>query len=1697
MKDLFGNTIQNNFYSVYNSISITNNSKARFSENVDGTFTLYSQGEDCGSYSVSFSLPTGKQYVINWKVNANFTTVSVNDFEVDVIGTPSIDAGNYVQANVNYKLISILKEEDKAALEKVLKERVVLYAFSKNGIYPFNFTKRDVNQIIFTSNDRLNITDNYEIKAFKDDLPLRCGFCNFAINPLTTIDRFQPYLIDNGEFLPLLENYSQIISLPNSTQRLPTFFLKKLDKYGNEIFSASTSLSADIKPLGSNETKISLCSVPTPSSYKVTRDYLEICAGDIDKVNALNGNFLFTDPLSKRYNLLITSSPLGSSETPDKLTSFLQNVIQNVVTATVDTEAIVVVDLRDNNGKRSSSYLSDKIKVTGLTDIDVKVFRNTPSIGLFSLIFSTQKIIKPSDNVKFTITYNNISIIENITFVNNPGTLAKVSYTQKQYIFENKYYFQFKLEDQAKSVPSLFNKNEYEPRFFLSFLNVINDKDLNIRYDYSLNDITGVYNVIVEAGSYLSSTLKFRYGLNGSNTESVNILIGQADPSKSYASVTESVSTPYAGDSAVINFSLLDSNGISIDLTQKSSDLNVYLNVMVRDTLYSTYKYLETKSYVYGKAAINPFFNYNFPIPGDYIFIPKLGNNEISCVRCRIFVNQKANDVDLSKSQLFIKVSNIGWENIYTSESYSIFQSAFPFFRLIVNDSFGTMVRLDSLDKYTFTLSSTDGKKTLNIEKYQTKSNGILIYLSATERTKWLTLDSLTQLKLTVVDNGNSNNKIQFTKLFVFNAGNMSSQQNTCKDPLIAKPEGYQSKDIFIRSGNDALVLFSLQNCNIRANDFVDPTTISLVMTDPNIQSNYEVVIFPAEKYGTYLAVISSRTSRVATANIVYNRIKSSDELTIRVVYNLKPASYKIITADSYSANDDYGTFSVVVTDLNGNPFNREQSLFFYNDIYLTISFNKSPINYKITYSNSQNSFLVQFPIQGRGEYTIEYPYSNEKKVLTVNGGTNLMNSYFNYTSTTSSYILNIYQFDAKYNSISMNIDLSQWKIYYFSIDYITRSFNRSIFDSSVLKLDNNKIEINKSLLSKGHVGYFAIKTVVGNELIISTGPLVNEVNTNIYSFTSNGQLFNFLERGSHMFLDSSSALPILRSNVLNNTVQIVYKKDRVDGESAITLPPTTVGLSTYFSGENKCVDCSNLIMLLKLNDNSTTIYQQLQVTYVSNQTAPGTVDSSKVQIIGAFSRLVFPAGESGLLFIQIRDVKGVPVVTSPPITLKSDIKDTKMYIINSYFNGVYLVEVTNINNLALSDTATFVINNNESNLSFSITTLPYFPNSVDIQGSETRKGTTVRYTINGRDKFKNQVCDKRLNIKIYNQNLLSWRIHEDHNNLACQIEVNFLGSATIENIYKEKRSVINIEDIPSIDYFNSYVITTENYLSSGLGAKAKLLLILLSPLGTLYDSSLSTKIELRFYRLIDLNIRVLEQTVNCPFSCEFSPQKYGDYVYSTVVNGVELSNLSSLKYSHSIKPTPNSFKVFKRVDYWAEVTNLRDVTPDLKFDSFTETIDYPFNYRVSLTNEDNEVIPLPENVTISLNIKPYSSKGISENVTLSLESMQISETRVLITLPKDRSSSFLHIPQGNYVLVFTVVGNNFTYQKALPFVISGSKSFQYPKLTYSNEGDSLPVEIDIMGFGTSVSRISTNLNYYTTDPICIVNNLVDKVVYN
>jgi hypothetical protein len=61
----------------------------------------------------------------------------------------------------------------------------------------------------------------------------------------------------------------------------------------------------------------------------------------------------------------------------------------------------------------------------------------------------------------------------------------------------------------------------------------------------------------------------------------------------------------------------------------------------------------------------------------------------------------------------------------------------------------------------------------------------------------------------------------------------------------------------------------------------------------------------------------------------------------------------------------------------------------------------------------------------GKGDYIIENPYNNEKIVFTVNAGTNIINSYFNYTSTASSYTLLLYQLDSKYNIVTSTIDLN------------------------------------------------------------------------------------------------------------------------------------------------------------------------------------------------------------------------------------------------------------------------------------------------------------------------------------------------------------------------------------------------------------------------------------------------------------------------------------------------------------------------------------------------------------------------------------------------------------------------------------------------------------------------------------------------
>ena len=1692
MKDLFGNIIINNFISVYNSISIINNSKAKLSASIDGAFTLTSQ-ENYGSYSVTLTLLTGNQYIINWNVTSDFSAISNNDLFVDIIGNPIIDAGNSVLVNINYKWISLLNQDDRNVLERNLKDSLQIYAKSNKNLIPLTFMRN--NTSIYFISDKINVSDEYEIKAFKDDLPIRCGYCHFVINPLNIIDRLKPFLVDDGELLPLHENYSQIINLPAGSQKFPSFFFKKLDKFGNEIYIKSSNLTAYIQPERIGQLNISLCPINYSLNYIPKREYVEICSRETSKL--VNGSYILYDSFSRKYRLLVSSNPIGDSKTPDKSKSFIQNDNLNIIYSSVDAEAIIVVDIRDETNKRTIS-LSKNFTISGL-DVPITVLRNSPRKGLYSIIFSIGKKISLSDNVKISINYENNSIIENILIVNNPGTLSKISYTQKQKVIDNKYYFQFKLEDQVKAVPSLMDKNIYHKNYFYSLLNVANDKGLYISFDYSLNDFSGIYTIIVDAGPTMTSVMKFLYGLPGLVTqiEQANIIIGNPDPSKSFAVIKENEANLLPGGNASINFYLYDSNGININLGPKTADLNLYINVLVGDTVSNTYYYLETKKFNYSKADVNPTFNYTYPTPGDYIFIPKLENTEISCLKCRLIVKIKPNDITLNNSKLFIKDEIVGWKDINPSEPINIFLNSFPFFKLVIKDSFGITTRLNSLNNYTFNLSTIDGKKMLGLNVFQTNSNGILIYLTNADRNTWLTLNSPSNMKLSITDKNNPSNKIEFSNFFILKANMNMEKTYICKDPPSLVFESRDVENIFIRSGNDYIVNFSIQRCKVKSQEYVDQSSIQLAFSDSTVQSLYNYILIPAEKYGTYCAVISSKKARIDTARFIYNNV-NSPILTFNIIPNSLPSQYTIFS-DSFSALDDIGTFEFEVRDINMNSISREHSLFLYNDIYLNITYNNMPVNYKITYSPSKQAYIAKFDIQGQGDYLILPPSSNDNKVITVKAGSLSKNSYFNYTSSTQSYIISIFQLDLKYNQISSNIDLSQWIISYNSFDPITKTMKSVNLNNNLVKLDSNKIEISKTF-TNGTIGFFSIGLKSTDEYIIPVGQQFINYNT-LYSFLSNGQLFNFVDRESNFFIDSGSDLPVFRSGIVNTLLELSYKKNNFNGEMAIAYTPCVIGQATYFSNNSTiCNGCNNLYLVLKLIDNSlTTPYQSIQVNYVSSNATQSDIDVTKLNLIGMYGpNLRFYVNEPGLFFVKARDINGNPVVKTPKLGINSNSSGLMINVISSYVSGVYLIEIQNFLNSIFKNTFSITNGKTESPVIINANIIATFPIRIDLQEQVIKNGMVVKYPLIATDIFNNTLCDHRLNVKISNQILLNSRIYYNSLTNSCLMEVKFLGSATIENIYNYTKSFTNIEDIPSVDYFNSFVITSENNLVSVNKANATLQVVLVSPLNNIYDTSLSTKIEVKIYRILDLNLRLLvKSSIDCTFNCKFSPSpsQYGDYLISTIVNGVELASYTSIKYSRSIKPTPSSFKVYKFPSL-DEVTSLLDFNNSIKFDNFTEGLDYPFNYRISIVNEDNEIIPILDNVSIIFNIRAYN-KGFTDIIALSINAMCISQTKCLVTLPKDKITSFLHMPQGNYVIEFIVTGGRINYKKVMPILINSKKNYQFSNLAYSNELDTLPSNIDIMGVGQSASLISTNLNYFIKKQICIVNNIIDKIVYN
>ena len=220
-----------------------------------------------------------------------------------------------------------MNQDDRNVLERNLKDSLQIYAKSNKNLIPLTFMRN--NTSIYFISDKINVSDEYEIKAFKDDLPIRCGYCHFVINPLNIIDRLKPFLVDDGELLPLHENYSQIINLPAGSQKFPSFFFKKLDKFGNEIYIKSSNLTAYIQPERIGQLNISLCPINYSLNYIPKREYVEICSRETSKL--VNGSYILYDSFSRKYRLLVSSNPIGDSKTPDKSKSFIScHILNNI-----------------------------------------------------------------------------------------------------------------------------------------------------------------------------------------------------------------------------------------------------------------------------------------------------------------------------------------------------------------------------------------------------------------------------------------------------------------------------------------------------------------------------------------------------------------------------------------------------------------------------------------------------------------------------------------------------------------------------------------------------------------------------------------------------------------------------------------------------------------------------------------------------------------------------------------------------------------------------------------------------------------------------------------------------------------------------------------------------------------------------------------------------------------------------------------------------------------------------------------------------------------------------------------------------------------------------------------------------------------------------------------------------------------------
>ena len=1630
MKDIFGNEINyQNIRNLFHDISIIEKNNMEVKLNLNGEIMVYSNFHIPGKQNLKLMLPNKKNYTIELNRISN---------QIDPLKSYASFKGNmsdYKVGNFNVIEITLRDSYSNIIFDDSFKNYINVYSIrdGDNEIYEYNLNYTYQNKFYFSK--QIKKSGKYIIHVFIYDIELQCNGCNINFQSRNYEKNPKVKLIGNKYLIPLFpnSNYTHIINKKRNFVISVEFY----DLYDNKVSNTKT-----YSILINNDDlihPIPLCLIN--QNREEMKQIYKVCSSNEDNFkNLKNGEYYFEIGENK-YNLLITDEDIdnSSNEVNIKYSKILSD--ENIIKGRNDKPGSLIIDLRNSEKKRFNVDIN-KLSVNLNISNSINLFYG-PDKGLITILIHTENI----GNYNIEIKYDNKLISNEYIYNNKNGAIGKIEKINNILYYKSGSVIQYLVKDTFNNNYISNSQNELLINEFINnAFQVYSDNDIYYHSRKSFNIKTGILSIIID--NLITGNIKISSVYN--NNDSFYIKKSIIDNDHFHISLDK--------EKSHLNIIVLDSRYKKIPINELN-DIKLSMKMTLIKTINDISYFI--KEYELKNDSENYYFDYSNDniINGDYLFIPYYNGFEISCQDCRLIKDFSINEINLKKTKIFTKE---GYDNYLEKQEGMIrgfYKSSFPFFKINFFDNYNNLIIINNNIKSDFKLYSNN----INIEinKYFSKNGNVYIYLNEEGRKKYENLSKYSKINLDIeIDN----KKETFKDFILLNSITKSSDisnEGCSSNPI---PNIINFKSIYtLRTNNELILELSLSGCDKQLKKIYNEKDISIN------NNNLILKIIPSEFYDNYIIFISSSISNSTNpylVNLQFNDTKSDDFKILVLPSNI---NYKI-EIEPYLNENEYITsdykfihFKLILKD-NSNIIDDLSVNKFYNDIYLNVyQENNKYLPYKITY-NSQNKFFVgEIPIISTEKITLK---SNDNEItLNIKPSLYLFNSKITI-SENEKFTINLSPKDNFYN----DIELKEKNV---TIKYIT--YNPITNEKYELYLkanfSDNKYEFNLPYNTPIYDYYIFIPYLGYFEQICNNCFFINQKLSILYSVIGDNYYSHKFNEDLTLLIEKDISLPFyvfssINSNQISsdlfNSFEINLNKRKL----------------LYFGFKKNNIDNGNEI--INLNNNKLTLY--IKQYSLSNLTP-----SEEKSILYSNQNYIFENNPFGIYFyLEVRDSNNI--LTSEPFRIELDNLNgivKQINLIQTSLNGIYLIIIPTTSLINTKFTIKFKETNPSNNFIY-INSNPSFPTQIDFFNKEILDGNKlIKYSIKANDENGISVCDNRLNIflteSVKNQNIKSYLIKQDSN---CYYIISFIGKIKISSITGNYFSIdiINLPlNINTLNPFYSEIIINKSKVTKS-NEEINLSINLKDNDNTLLDSEYSiTNINLFIYKYIsDSQYEYIEKiygirTMNYQFTfSELKLEKKNLYLFIPFLDNLQMKS-KIIKFNDNYNENPNKFGVKMLKDnYWIDVNN-----QEIK-------LKYPFEFKVNLLNENNEIIKFNDNDEINcILLDDKQEKNIINFLIKKIDDFTFS-----ISLKSTDLNFYLHLPKNNYYLLINNKNSNLNFISKIDYEDGLYQRTDFIGLKYNFPNSTFPEKFEVIQ-NTHLSSINSNENEFIKTTLCLIDDLL------